>query len=272
MLVLIAGCDQVYGLSGRIDDARPDAISDAANADATCSGPFVLDTDNVVLIPEFAGANTQPCLSNSGREMFFTALNVPNRLDLFRATRTSLTEPWSVGVPLAVNSELDEGDASITADGLRLFFTSNRAMGVGRMAYEARRSTVTDEWAGVDKIDISFSIQSLDVSPDGKTLYVVDGDNVNGLYRLTRSDLDAAWTAPMMVGLGTDSPSVDAADQVMYWSRDNSIKRAVRSAGTFLGADLIVGNASDPDLSHDGTTLTFSTASGLAYAGVVCSD
>jgi hypothetical protein len=274
LCLLIAACDQVYGLTGRTDDARPsDGDIGDGPRDASCPVPLVLDPGTIT--PVNIVADAEPCLAADHLELYFT--RTQNGSDVFRATRANREAPWSVGAPLALNSPYDDADPSITADGLRLFFTSNReTMSAFRAAYEAKRSSPAAEWATVEKVSATtFSVESLDVSADGLKLYVVEA-GVPNVHVLERGSIDEAFQNPQAVGLGLYAPSIDAGDATIYWEDtnkqdDDGIRIARKNGSVFLGADLLLANGQDPDLSHDGTVLMFQPSSGgLAYIEATC--
>jgi hypothetical protein len=276
LCLLIAACDQVYGLTGRTDDARPsDGEIGDGPPDASCPVPLVLDPGTVTPVNAMLGSEAEPSLAADHLELYFT--RTLSGSDVFRATRANRQAPWSVGAPLALNTAYDDADPSITADGLRLFFTSNRETMSGfRAAYEAKRSSPGAEWATVEKINATtFSVESLDVSADGLRLYVVEA-GVPNVHVLQRGSIDDPFLDPQAIGLGLYAPSIDAGDETIYWEDtnkqdDDGIRVAHKNGSVFLGADLLLVNGLDPDLSHDGSVLMFQqSGGGLAYIEATC--
>ena len=96
--------------------------------------------------------------------------------------RTSIDEDW--GPPEnpgpTVNSEKDDSMASISADGLTLYFSSDRPWGYGNFdIYKATRATPQDPWdepANLGPVVNSPYLEACpSLSPDGLVLFFTDG-------------------------------------------------------------------------------------------------
>ena len=71
-------------------------------------------------------------------------------LDLWMTTRAATSDSWGEPVNLGptANSPSWDADPSVSADGLTLFFSSDRPGGLGRVdLYMSRRSTISDPWS-----------------------------------------------------------------------------------------------------------------------------
>jgi hypothetical protein len=123
-----------------------------------------------------------PCISPNDLELFFITDRSATQewdWDIWVATRPTTKDSWSEPVNLGsvVNSPVFDAHLSISADGLALFFRSDREPG-GEFSGDmwlTRRRTVSDPWelpiyigpiddSGVEDYGIAFS-------PDGYTLY-----------------------------------------------------------------------------------------------------
>jgi len=123
-----------------------------------------------------------PSISNDGLELFMGS-NRPSSEDdeLWIARRKTPDDPWSEPVNLGppVNSPSIEATPSISADGLLLFFQSDRPGGYGGPVdiWVTRRKTPDDPW--LEPVNLGPVINTFDfdgcpsISADGSTLYFV---------------------------------------------------------------------------------------------------
>lgn len=158
-----------------------------------------------------------------GHDFWFTTKK--ERLD------TDFTAPVNLGRP--VNTELNEGVASIAADGQTIFFTGcARPDGLGDCdIYEAELEGT--EWKNVrnvSEINSSAWDSQPSISSDGRTLYFVSnrpgalgGDGDADIYVSTLG-ADGRWSAPRNLGepINTtereDSPFIIAGGSALYFS------------------------------------------------------
>jgi hypothetical protein len=78
-------------------------------------------------IAELAGGSAKgyPALSGDELTMYFESYSSGSNLDLFQVTRATKASAWGTPVAIdAVNTTADEVDASVTADGTELYFSS----------------------------------------------------------------------------------------------------------------------------------------------------
>jgi outer membrane protein OmpA-like peptidoglycan-associated protein/tetratricopeptide (TPR) repeat protein len=140
-------------------------------------------------------------------------------------------EASSIGPPL--NSELNEGAPSVTADGRMIFFTAcNRPDGLGSCdIYTARREG--NRWG--EPLNIGSPVNTAaweaqpSISPDGKTLYFASNRR-GGLGKMdiwySRQDRDGKWGEPVNLGerinTGSNemSPFIHVDNQTLYFSSD----------------------------------------------------
>jgi Tol biopolymer transport system component len=98
--------------------------------------------------------------------------------DLWVAARSSIDEPFGSPTNLrpGLNNASYDGEASISSDGLTLFFASDRPGGIGeRDIWVATRSTTSAPFGSAKDlgrpINSSFQDATPDISGDGRTLY-----------------------------------------------------------------------------------------------------
>ncbi len=108
-----------------------------------------------------------------------------------------------------VNTPAYEYDPSISADGLELYFQSNRTDGYGQSdLYVARRATGGDEWQSVENLGPGVNTAAAEsgpsISADGLTLYfnADRSDTLGGhdLYVTTRASRSEPWGKPVNLG------------------------------------------------------------------------
>jgi hypothetical protein len=126
-----------------------------------------------------------PSISADGLELYFADEDVVRpggygSRDVWVTTRPTVSDPWGPPMNLGptVNSSASDGygGQSISADGLSLYFTSNRPGGLGGFdIWVTRRATVSDPWA--PPVNLGPPINSFaydfpgNFSADGSTLY-----------------------------------------------------------------------------------------------------
>ncbi|MDB5035656.1 MAG: Immunogenic 75 kDa protein [Chlorobi bacterium] len=190
---------------------------------------FVVNTKELEYAPTItADGRTLYFVSNraggvGGHDFWFTTKK--ERLDSVYSTPVNLGKP--------VNTELNEGVASIAADGQTIFFTGcNRPDGLGDCdLYEAELDG--SEWKNVrnvSEINSPYWDSQPSISSDGKTLYFVSnrpgalgGDGDADIYVSTLG-ADGRWSAPKNLGepINTpereDSPFIIAGSGALYFS------------------------------------------------------
>lgn len=227
-LVLSIGC----GSSASTQDSGADAgASDAPASGVTCdpSQPFGAPTPFAVNVStdQFALRFSADGLTAYG------VLGPDDRIAV--ATRASLSAalgPWTAIPDLSPMTAAD-GSPSVTGDGLQLFFTSQRN-GINAYVYSASRASTSAQFANGNSVTIaseptSLTVQSLQVSPDGLTLFLAaktSGDNYD-LFRTSRRSTDTFFDALVAIDeldSPTDETAVAASPDalVLYWSSARS--------------------------------------------------
>jgi hypothetical protein len=233
-----------------------------------------------------------PTLSSDGLTMYLS-LSVPGFNERVAvATRSSLGGTFSVAsaLPSPVNSS-SEGTPALSADGLSLYFYSQRFGGTGdRDLYVATRASTSDPFTGVRELTTLNSSQREDrpwVSPDELTIYFVShrASLTDDLWHATRNSRSDSFGTPVAVtelnSSGNDSGLVLTSDGlVAFFASDRAggvggvdVYRAVRASTSsrFSTPERVPGlNSSgddfDVELSADGSELFFaSTRSSTDY-------
>jgi hypothetical protein len=124
---------------------------------------------------------------------------------------------WDIPVPLGpvVNSQYDDDGPSISADGLSLYFSSNRPDGYGDAdLWVTTRPTVNGVWG--EPVNLGSTVNSSlwearpNISADGLTLFFgsnqLDGGVMCDLYMTTRKTTQGAWSTPVKLSASVNSP------------------------------------------------------------------
>ncbi len=198
-----------------------------------------------------------PSVSYDGLSLYFS--DIPWNLrpgdnsggDLWVTTRATTTAPWGEAVNLGptVNSSAAEVLPSISADGLSLFFASDRSGGSGHYdLWVTKRATTNDPWAPPVNLGPTVNSTHCDAAPnisaDGLTLFFSSGYfeshrpggfGESDLWMTTRETVSSPWQEPVNLGSTVNS---------VFWDGEPSI-----SAGGLML--FLTSNPEGGDETHD---------------------
>ena len=201
-------------VSGKSPSDFPDALP--ARAGFTFGEPANL----YVALLFFANSNIfADGFSSDGLEMFVESdlAGGQGRFDIWVLKRASPEDDWGPPENLgpAANSASMDQAASISGDGLELYFFSNRPEGYGNFDfYVTRRATRTSPWGPATnlspKVNSSYAEIGTSVSSDGLELYL-SSDRPGGLrssdiYVSKRATTGDPWGDPVNLGPAVNSP------------------------------------------------------------------
>jgi Tol biopolymer transport system component len=191
--------------------------TEVANADFTFGAPTNLGPK--INTPAL---DSQPSISNDGLSLFFYSERsggYGNR-DIWVARRTTTDEDWTtvenVGPP--VNTSYRDSSPAISADGLTLFFDSDRPGGSGGLdIWVTTRTTKSDPWGTPVNLGPTVNVSSHDaypsVSADGLTLFIQSnrpgGYGKYDIWMTTRQTKDDSWTTPVNLGSTVNSSAIE---------------------------------------------------------------
>jgi WD40-like Beta Propeller Repeat len=210
----------------------PPAVSALLVAGAACSGrtinlgqvmppPFHFGAPVVVQNLAGTGHRDNPSLTADLLEIYFTTNEDPaGNGDVWSAKRASIADPFENAAPIAeVNSADRETSSAISADGLTLWFGSDRPGGAGGLdVWVSRRASRTAAWPA------PANVQALNTSaddiprPPGQHQLVMPmastkntatnfADRNYQTYLANRSDPDASFQSPLTI------PEIDTTDR-----------------------------------------------------------
>ncbi len=164
-----------------------------------------------------------PCISPDGLSLYFTSNRPGSDLDdLWVVTRSSKEESWSSPTNLGprVNGPSMDYFPSISADGLSIYFLSNRGDGLGGGdLWVATRPSVDDAWNGSTNMGAPINSSRGEASPhishDELTLLFAS-DRPGGygnydIYISTRASTDSPWSDAVNLGPSINGPHLDVA-------------------------------------------------------------
>ncbi|HUT36726.1 MAG TPA: SUMF1/EgtB/PvdO family nonheme iron enzyme [Planctomycetota bacterium] len=238
--------------------------------------------------------DTGPHVSADGLTLLFSSCRPGGRghdtCDLWMCTRRSVAEPWGSPANLGpqVNSTDDELDPCLSADGLTLYFGSDRPGGLGKYdLWMCTRRTVGDPWGSAQSLGPGLNSAADDVGPcvsADELLLIFKSDRPGGhgrndLWMCTRRRTADAWGPPVNAGPVLNGPGESSSaslsgdgltllfgapsraggkgglDVVMSMRRTAA---EAFGAPVSLGAGLNEGSTnSSPALSADGRVLYF---------------
>lgn len=156
-------------------------------------------------------------LSPDGHTLFIYRSNQHGTGDIYYSFLEGKHWTPATRLPNGINTKYFEASASITHDGKKLYFTSDRPGGQGeRDIYVVERITETT-W-GIPKnlgatINTPYSEESAFIHPNGKTLYFSSkGHKSMGGYDIFKSTLDETtgnWSSPENMGYPINSADDD---------------------------------------------------------------
>jgi hypothetical protein len=193
--------------------------SPPARADFTFGKPVNLESTIPVLD---AATDAIGCFSYDGLEMYIESWRGGGcgAGDLWVLRRGSIDEDWGPAENLGpmVNSSYAEAQASISADGLTLYFNSNRPEGYGSFdIYVTTRATKNDPWGKavvlappINRTGNSATDGEPWISPDGLELYFHSfrstGYGKSDIWVVRRATVNDSWGNPVNLGPAVNSP------------------------------------------------------------------
>lgn len=170
-------------------------------------------------------------ISPDGMEGFLSRRTGPGDGDISRTTRDSMDDPW--GTPSLVpelNTDAEDGQLALTADGLVGVFLSDRDEGLGGLdVWQTSRPNLDSAWSEpVNLSELNSPAQEANpfFSADGLTIFY--GSNRAGgvgnfdIYVAQRPSLNDAFLQPTLVpGINTtanDGNPVLSANGILYWA------------------------------------------------------
>jgi hypothetical protein len=137
---------------------------------------------------------TDPFVSADGLRLVFDSSTASNGYDLYETTRPARASAFAAPTPLTeLNTTSDDYNPTVSADGLDIFFSSNRPGGPGGLdIYTAHRPALDQPFGPatlVGELSTSLDDCCVRLSLDGTTMYFNSSTNIVGG---SNADLDTA--------------------------------------------------------------------------------
>ena len=177
------------------------------------------------------------CISADGLSLYVNSMRPGGQGedDMWITTRASTSDPWAPAVNLGstVNCPAWDFGPSISADGLELYFVSNRPGGYGDVdIWVTTRAMTDDEWG--EPVNLGLSVngtiytQGPSISADGLVLFFESirpegGVGSCDLWMTRRATIDDPWGEPVNLGApvntpgGEKNPCISADGRTLYF-------------------------------------------------------
>jgi Tol biopolymer transport system component len=184
-----------------------------------------------------SSVEVDPSISADGLELFFESRRPSGHgpADIYVSRRASKDDPWgpcmNIGAP--VNTEYWDQCPSISADGLSLYFSSDRPGGYGiDDLWVTTRASVSDPW--VPPVNLGATVNTSadewmpSISADGLVLFFMSsragGFGGNDLWFTSRATKNDPWGSPVNLGATINSslheafPDISADSRMLFFS------------------------------------------------------
>jgi hypothetical protein len=255
------------------DAAEPDALTPESPEPDAAEPALQVPRFTVPLLIEALAADADaeddaddddPSLDRTLSSIFFNSTRDggAGREDIWFSQRADASQPWPAPEPAtALNSDARETGTALSADGLTLYWSSDRDGGAGGLdVYVSQRATMQDAWSPPEPV---AALNSGDddlisaVADEGRLLLFARraGDDGYQLWWARRAAADQPWLAPEPIAVadsdGAESdPFLVQGGALLLFSRDGDLQLAARSAaGTSFEAaqPLATLNGDDED-------------------------
>ncbi|HKU45066.1 MAG TPA: hypothetical protein VJR89_43200 [Polyangiales bacterium] len=231
------------------DSGQRPSPDDAGRPTPDDAGPSALpEFGEPRAIPELAGADApddDPSLSADRLLLCFNSKRDggAGKEDLWCTSRAQATAAWGTPAPLtALNTDSRETGIALSADGLRLWFSSDRDGGAGGLdVYTSERASRDAAWSAAVRVpELSTVDDDLVSSVDdtGRTLLLArrqDDDDDYDVLWAQRAGPAQAWQAPTPIAeINTDDEESDAflvgVGLELIFTRDGDLVLARRAS------------------------------------------
>jgi len=253
-----------------------------------------------------------PCISADGLTLYFDSLRPGGfgHWDIWVTRRKNVQAPWQEPEPLGppINTRQGESGPCLSADGLSLYFASDRPGGLGDFdIYVATRRSRRDSWGEPTNLGPAVNGPAYDnhpsISADGRTLLftsrrpsLIDWWRSQDLYVARRPSREDAWEACVNLGARINTPNYEYSADLLPDGLTLFFDSFTRSRDLWMAARVSGGEGwapaqrleppmntpytdTDPSMWTEGCTMYFaSTRPGgsggcdIWQAAVTCAD
>jgi len=180
-----------------------------------------------------------PSLTADGNEIYYTSQRpTESDRDIWVSEKDTL-DNWKPPEKVNISSQYEEGSPSVSADGLILYFSSNRPGSLGgRDIYVTRRESRSSPWSvpeNIVEINTSGYESNPSISSDNLTLYFqrTMPSGYPDIYVAKRSSVDSPWEEPINLGspvnteYGEFSPSISPDGRTLYFAYQSIVESSI---------------------------------------------
>ena len=225
-------------------------VAGVANADFLISEPANLG-------PTINSKGGAACvaISADGLELYLVSGRAGGygEADIWVTTRPTTEDDWGEPINLGsvVNSSAWDAEPAISADGLSLYFASQRPGGLGEMdIYLTTRPTKDDPWSEPVGLEPPVNGPAWDDTPyitaDGLELYFASdragGYGLSDVYVATRPTTEDPWGAPVNLGPALNTEGYEGCPEWHFLKRFlpvGTLRFWLRNAGLSSTDDLM---------------------------------
>jgi Tol biopolymer transport system component len=188
-------------------------------------------------------------------------LNMDPALKPVVALGSAAYSEWSVAVNLgpSINTAANEQNATLSKDGLSLYFTSNRSDGLGNLdIWVSQRASVSSSFLPAENLGAPVNTTGADFAPnlssDGHLLFFAsnrDGNIDIYVSSRTNKDGDFSWGQPVRIGAGVNTEDAEQAPMYLQSAEDGPANLYFNRGSNALGQSDIYSAA----IKRDGGTL-----------------
>jgi len=193
---------------------------------------------NLGSVVNSSAQDNSPSISVDGLSLYFSSnrSGTVGNMDLWVSTRETTADDWGTPSNLGpvVNSSNADYMSHISADGLSLYFSSERPGGLGnRDLWVSTRATTDDEWG--EPVNLGSTVNSSSnerrmwISSDGLMLLLQSdrpkGSGAVDIYMTTRATTNDDWAEPVNIGppvnvsiISDVSPIVSSDGHTLYFA------------------------------------------------------
>jgi hypothetical protein len=168
----------------------------------------------------------EPGISANGLELYYCSLRSGGYggYDMWVSTRPTTQDDWGppANLGLPVNSSSDDFSEDISANGLELYFGSNRPGGSGYDIWVAKRTTIEDAWTTPVNLGPQVNSSAAEgcpaISDDGLELYFwstrPSGYGSYDIWVSRRTTIEDEWSTAVHLGATINSSAADLCTDV----------------------------------------------------------
>jgi Tol biopolymer transport system component len=193
-----------------------------SNADFTFGTPT-----NLGSVVNTSARDEEPCISLDGLSLYCCSLRPGGygKYDLWITSRVTTEDDWGPPVNLGptVNSSSADFTPKVSADGLMLYFVSDRPGGYGSYdLWVTRRTTKQDDWGTPVNLGPTVNKSGMDacmaISDDGLELYFWSdrpgGYGSSDIWVTRRATIEETWSMPVNLGPTVNSSATELCSDI----------------------------------------------------------